>query len=220
MRNMLIAAALSVFLAAPALAQTGEVYKIGNGVTSPVLIREVKPVYSKAAMDRKVQGMVTVNAVILEDGTVGDVTVKKSLDPDLDAEAIRATKQWKFKPGTKDGAPVPVEVSIELSFALRDGPTYEVGAGVTPPVLIKEVKPKYTEGGMRRRVQGSVELSAVVLEDGSVGGVTVTKPLDDELDQQAVAAAKQWKFKPGTVDGKPVRVRVTLELTFSLRDKR
>ena len=55
-----------MFLAGPALAQTGEVYKIGNGVTSPVLIREVKPVYTKAAMDRKVQGMVEVNAVILE----------------------------------------------------------------------------------------------------------------------------------------------------------
>ena len=149
------------------------------------------------------------------------MTVKKSLDPDLDAEAIRATKQWKFKPGTKDGAPVPVEVSIELSFTLRDGPTYEVGAGVTPPVLIKEVEAEVsTEGGMRRRVQGLVEIAAVVLEDGTVGDVTVTKPLDDELDQQAVDAAKQWKFKPGTEDGKPVNVQVNLELTFTLRDKR
>lgn len=220
MRKMLIAAALSVFLAGPALAQTGEVQKVGNGVTSPVLIREVKPGYTKAAMDRKVQGTVEVTAVILADGSVGDVTVKKSLDPDLDAEAIRATKQWKFKPGTKDGTPVPVEVSIELSFTLRDGPTYTVGAGVVAPVVLKEVKPQYTEGAMRRRVQGSVGLQAVVQQDGTVGNVSITKPLDDELDQQAVAAAKQWTFKPGTLGGKPVKVQVNLELTFTLRDKR
>jgi TonB family protein len=216
-RKMLIAAALSVFLAGPALAQTGEVYKPGNGVTTPVLLREVKPTYPKAAMDRNVQGTVEVNAVILADGTVGDVTVKKSLDPDLDAEAIRATKQWKFKPGTKDDKPVPVEVSIELSFALRDGPTYKVGPGVIAPVLMKEVKPKYTEGAMRRKVQGLVEVAAVVLPNGTVGDVRVTKSLDEELDQQAVAAAKQWTFKPGTKDGKPVAVQVTIELTFTKR---
>ena len=220
MRSMLIAAAFSVFLAGPALAQTGEVYKIGNGVTPPVLTREVKPVYTKAAMDRKVQGTVEVNAVILADGTVGDVTVKKSLDPDLDAEAIRAAKQWKFKPGTKDGAPVPVEVSIELSFTLRDGPTYKVGAGVSAPVLVKEVKPKYTEGAMRRKVQGLVEVEAVILPDGTVSDVRVTKSLDEELDQEAVSAAKQWTFKPGTLGGKPVAVQVNIELTFALRDKR
>jgi TonB family protein len=189
-------------------------------VTSPVLIREVKPTYTKAAMDRKVQGTVEVNAVILADGTVGDVTIKKSLDPDLDAEAIRAAKQWKFKPGTKDGEPVPVEVSIELSFTLRDGPTYKIGAGVSAPVLMKEVKPKYTEGAMRRKVQGTVEVEAVILPDGTVGDVRVTKPLDEELDQQAVAAAKQWTFKPGIKDGKPVAVQVNIELTFTLRDKR
>jgi TonB family protein len=145
---MLMLAALSTVLASPALAQTGEVQKPGNGVTTPVLIREVKPAYPKAAMDRKVQGVVEVKAVVLADGTVGDVTVKKSLDPDLDAEAIRAAKQWKFKPGTKDGEPVPVEVSIELSFTLRDGPTYKVGAG--PRQGGAPQLPRLGQGGRRQ----------------------------------------------------------------------
>jgi len=219
-RNMLIAAAFSVFVAGPALAQTGQVYQIGNGVTSPVLVREVKPTYTQAAMDRKVQGTVEVSAVILADGTVGDVTVKKSLDPDLDVQAVRAAKQWKFKPGTKDGEPVAVEVTIELSFTLRDGPTYTVDAGVIAPVVTKEVKPKYTEGAIRRRVQGSVGIQAVVLKDGTVGTVRVTRPLDEELDQEAVTAAKQWTFRPGTKDGKPVNVQVNIELTFTLKDRR
>lgn len=119
MQHMLAVALLSVAMAGSGLAQTGEIHTIGNGVTSPRLIKEVKPNYTKAAMDRKVEGMVEVEAVILRDGTVGDVTVTKSLDTDLDQEAVKATKQWRFKPGTKDGKAVAVRVQIELTFTLR-----------------------------------------------------------------------------------------------------
>jgi len=115
---MLIAAALSVALAGGGLAAQDQVYEIGNGVRSPVLIKEVKPKYTEAALRRKVQGVVELTAVILKDGNVGDTTVKRSLDEDLDQEAIKAVKQWQFKPGTKDGEPVNVQVFIELSFTL------------------------------------------------------------------------------------------------------
>jgi TonB family protein len=216
-RNMLIVAAVSVFLAGPALAQTGEVYKPGNGVTSPVLVREVKPTYTKAAMDRKVQGMVELTAVILADGTVGDVAVKKSLDPDLDAEAIRAAKQWKFKPGTKDGAPVPVEVNIELSFALRDGPSYKIGAGVTAPVVIKEVHPNYPQSAKAEGVKGIVEMEGTVELDGTITGIRVTRTLDSRLDEEAVKAFRQWRFRPGQRDGVAVRVSVNVEMTFNVK---
>jgi TonB family protein len=216
-RNMLMLAALSTVLASPALAQTGEVQKPGNGVTTPVLIREVKPTYPKAAMDRKVQGVVEVKAVVLADGTVGDVTVKKSLDPDLDAEAIRAAKQWKFKPGTKDGEPVPVEVSIELSFTLRDGPTYKVGAGVTAPVLVKEVHPNYPDSVRAEGVKGTIEMEGIVEPDGTVSGIRVTRALDPRLDEEAVKAFRQWRFRPGQKDGAAVRVQVTVEISFTVR---
>lgn len=53
------------------------------------------------------------------DGAVGDVAIKRSLDPDLDGEAVKATKQWRFRPGTKDGEPVAVQVMIELTFTLK-----------------------------------------------------------------------------------------------------
>jgi len=98
---------------------------------------------------------------------------------------------------------------------------YQVGNGVRAPQLIKEVKPNYTEGAMRRKVAGLVEMKVVVLADGTVGDdVTITRSLDDELDQQAIIAVKQWTFKPGTKDDKPVRVQVNIEMTFTLRDKR
>lgn len=118
MRSILTVTAVAMTLVGAPAAQD-PVYKVGEGIKSPVLVKEVKPNYTKAAMDRKVEGTVEVDAVILKDGTVGEVTVKRSLDEDLDQEAVKATKQWKFRPGTKDGEPVAVQVFIELTFRLR-----------------------------------------------------------------------------------------------------
>ena len=106
---------------------------------------------------------------------------------------------------------------MATGVAAQDQDVYKPGNGVTAPVLIKEVKPNYTEGAMRRKVQGTVELSAVVTKDGDVGGVSVIQSLDPELDEEAIKAAKQWRFRPGTKDGKPVNVQVSIVLTFTLK---
>ena len=99
----------------------GGVYRPGNGVTVPVLLREVKPAYTAEAMRAKVQGTVLVECVVLPDGSVGNVQILKSLDSSfgLDQEAIKAAKQWRFRPGVRQGEPVPVLITIELSFTLR-----------------------------------------------------------------------------------------------------
>jgi len=88
---------------------------------TPVLTKEVAPVYTAEAKEKRIQGVVRVDAVVLTDGTVGEVTVTKSLDQKygLDEQAITCVKQWQFKPGTKDGKPVDVRVSIEVSFTLK-----------------------------------------------------------------------------------------------------
>ena len=93
----------------------------GTGVLTPRLLREVTPKYTAEAMRAKVQGIVLVEAVVLPDGTVGDVTVIRSLDRvfGLDEEAIKAARQWRFLPGTRFGEPVAVLVTIELTFTLR-----------------------------------------------------------------------------------------------------
>ena len=97
------------------------VYNISDpGVKAPVVVREVKPQYTDDAKSRKVQGSVELEEVITSDGSVReDVRVVKSLDPDLDAQAVTAAKQWQFKPGTKDGKPVDVLVRIEMTFTLK-----------------------------------------------------------------------------------------------------
>ena len=99
----------------------GGVYQPGNGVESPRPIREVQPRYTAEAMRAKVQGEVWLEAVVLPDGTVGDVRVVRSLDRNfgLDEEAIRAAKQWRFIPGSRFGEPVAVLVTLAISFTLR-----------------------------------------------------------------------------------------------------
>ena len=97
------------------------VYKPGNGVTQPRLVKEVKPNYTREAMQAKIQGIVRMTAVVLVDGTVGDVEVTQSLDSEhgLDDEAVRSLKQWLFEPGQKGGEAVAVEIEVEMSFKLK-----------------------------------------------------------------------------------------------------
>lgn len=96
---------------------------------------------------------------------------------------------------------------------------YEPGSGVVMPAVVREVTPGYTAAAKANRIQGSVLLSIVVQADGTIGNVEVTRSLDTKygLDQAAVAAAKQWTFTSGTKDGKPVAVRLEIEMTFTLR---
>jgi TonB family protein len=92
-------------------------------------------------------------------------------------------------------------------------------AGVTLPKLVSEVKPKYTPEAMQARIEGTVVMSVVVRTDGTTGDIEVTKSLDAQygLDKQAVGALSQWRFEPGRKDGKPVPVRVTVEMQFKLK---
>jgi protein TonB len=102
--------------------EASRVYPMGEGVTSPILVREVKPEYTREAREAGIQGTVTMDVVVVPDGTVDDeVKVTRSLDRKygLDEQAVKAVKQWTFKPGTKDGKPVAVRVSIEMSFTLK-----------------------------------------------------------------------------------------------------
>ena len=97
------------------------VERANNGVISPRLVKDSKPNYTSAAKKAGISGTVHLEAVVLPNGKVGDVRVTRSLDREhgLDEEAVKTVKKWKFKPGTKDGVPVPVIVAVEMSFTLR-----------------------------------------------------------------------------------------------------
>ena len=109
----------------------------------------------------------------------------------------------------------PMSGATQAEVVYAPGPA----SGVTVPRVVKEVRPQYTARAMQKKIQGSVWLSCVVSTGGKIVEVKVTKSLDDEfgLDQEAIKAASQWEFEPGKKDGTPVAVRVTIELTFTLR---
>jgi TonB family protein len=123
-------------------------------------------------------------------------------------------------PGT-NAAPAATAASGHTSpESAQDKPkAYRPGGDVKPPRLVSEVKPNYTPEAMEARIQGSLKLEAVVLDTGDVGDVEVTQSLDDiyGLDNEAVKALKQWRFEPGTKDGKPVAVLIEVEMSFTLK---
>lgn len=115
-----LAAAIAVVASFVAI-QAQEVYKTGNGVVAPVPIHQVKAEYTPEALAARIAGTVTLDTIVKADGTVGDVRVATSLDDvlGLDQQAVKAVKQWRFRPGTKDGKAVAVSVTIEIRFTLK-----------------------------------------------------------------------------------------------------
>ena len=110
---------IGVLLLTGAVAAQEVVYRPGDGVTLPVVTKEVRPNYTSEAMSARIQGVVALDVVVKADGKVGDVTVAESLDTGLDGEAVKAVKQWEFKPGTKDSKDVAVQVQINIRFTLK-----------------------------------------------------------------------------------------------------
>jgi periplasmic protein TonB len=96
----------------------GGAYRIGGGVSAPIPIFQPEPEYSEEARKAKWQGTVMLSLVVDENGKAVGIKVTKSLGLGLDEKAIEAVQKWRFKPGTKDGKPVPVIASVEVNFRL------------------------------------------------------------------------------------------------------
>jgi protein TonB len=96
----------------------GPVYGIGNGVSSPTPIRRPAPQYTAAAMKARLQGIAVVTCVVRPDGACSDIRIVKSLEG-LDEQAIANAKQWRFRPGMRQGEAVPVQVTLEIEFNIR-----------------------------------------------------------------------------------------------------
>jgi protein TonB len=93
-----------------------------------------------------------------------------------------------------------------------------IDADVAAPQATIRVDPKYTPDAMRAQIQGMVAIEVIVSPEGEVSAVRVTRSLDTEfgLDEEAVKAARQWKFLPGTYQGQPLPVRAMIEMEFRL----
>jgi len=96
----------------------GGPFRVGGGVTAPVVLHKVEPEYSEEARKAKYQGTVLLYIEVDSSGRATNIHVQRSLGLGLDEKAIEAVKQWKFKPGYKDGKPVTVAATIEVNFRL------------------------------------------------------------------------------------------------------
>jgi TonB family protein len=102
-----------------AAAQDSPIYRASEpGVTAPFILFKVDPAYTQEARDAKVQGTVVLRVVIDQQGLAQDIAIERSLDTGLDQKAIEAIRQWRFRPGMKDNAPVRVSAVIEINFKL------------------------------------------------------------------------------------------------------
>jgi TonB family protein len=93
---------------------------------------------------------------------------------------------------------------------------YRVGNGITPPRLIFKMEPQYTEEARAAKFQGTVLLFVVIQPDGRASDVRVQRSLGLGLDEKAIEAVQQWRFKPGEKDGVAVPVQATIEVNFRL----
>lgn len=118
-RAAIAVAALALIFPIAMVHAQGQVHNIGNGVSQPSIIHKVEPEYTQEAKDAGIEGAVFLRVEITAEGYARNMQVKKSLDPGLDANAITAISQWRFKPGMKDGEPVAVYANIEVNFHLK-----------------------------------------------------------------------------------------------------
>jgi TonB family protein len=104
---------------------------------------------------------------------------------------------------------------VQIVAAQTTERIYHIGEqGVTPPRVLSKTGPAYTDEARNAKIEGVVVLSLEIDTDGLSQNIQVVKSLDGGLDQSAVAAVQQWRFKPGEKDGKPVWVAAKIEVNF------
>jgi len=88
-----------------------------------------------------------------------------------------------------------------------------------PPLAVSAPSPEVSEkeAGKRKKGEKGVSVLSVIVEpDGSTSHIRVIKPVGYGLDEKAIEAVKTWKFKPATLNGKPVAVQIAVEIKFRL----
>ena len=158
------------------------------------LLRRVAHLAKEVPMSRRSVHLTTASAAaaLLLVGAAG-----ASAFPFGDAPPKAAAKAAPAKPAPDDGI-------------------YKVGGDVKEPVEIHRVQPVYPEEARENRIQGRVVIQAVIDEKGNVKRAEAVESPDPVLTEAALAAVKQWTYKPATKNGKPVKVFFTVTVAFKL----
>jgi TonB family protein len=189
-----------------------------NPAVSPsaVLRYTAPPLYSDEALQRRVEGVVVVEARVDNRGRAHDLHVVRGLGFGLDENALLAVRSWEFLPSRADTTAV---VRVDVEFSLETAELNEmiandmvtlVGPDVVAPRIVHRVDARYPAGGELRG--GTVVLDAVIQDDGVPRVLRVVRSLSWEMDEVAIAALEQWRFTPAEREGAPVKVRMNVEM--------
>ena len=222
----------------PPIDDTGALQRLADGDSEP--IREIRvlepvttgrevppsvaeyttpPLYSDEARRGGIEGVVVAQARIDAAGHVSDTRIVSGPGVGLNQNALVALRQWRFRPGTRDGVAVPMNVEIDIGFTLRNDTINAqiandmvslVGPDVTPPKAVRVVNLRPRRVG----ATGTVLLDVVLLENGTPRIVRVLRSLGPEADDMAVRAFEQWRFSPAQKDGRPIKVRMNAAVRF------
>lgn len=219
------------------------VYSPGNGIPAPIVIERAAAVYPDNSAIGAIENVSILSMVIDSDGIPSKIQVVHSGGADFDTAAINAVKQSTFAPGTLNGRPVPVNIFVRTRFFNDKRIAYPrilnhyypngassqaAGANGLPSRLTisqgydKPPVPTYIQSAplsdqaRAEKFQGVVLVSVLVTEDGLPTDLRVEKSIGHGLDEKAIEAVGQYRFKPAMKDGKPVAVRVKIEVNFRL----
>jgi TonB family protein len=190
--------------------------RVRPGVMEGNLISKVDPVYPEIAKAAHVQGIVVLHAVISKTGDVEDLHVISGA-PMLTASAIEAVKQWRYKPYLLNGQPTEVETTINVNYTLA-GAAKPQGSNDSMPMVIYKVDPEFSAEARQAKIGGVVLIGLVVNSQGVPENLRVLRAVGHGLDEQAVEAVKQYKFKPAMEDGNPVAKEINVEVNFKTMD--
>ncbi|HYL74248.1 MAG TPA: energy transducer TonB [Bryobacteraceae bacterium] len=97
---------------------------------------------------------------------------------------------------------------------VKQQPPYRIGGDVTAPVVVYKTEPQYSDEARIATMEGTATIAAVVGEDGVPRDLRVTRPLGLGLDDKALTAAQNWRFRPGMKAGLAVPVSATIQVNF------
>lgn len=186
------------------------VFRVGGGVSAPSLIGKVEPEYSEQARMAQCQGTVVLRLEVDPDGRPANVRVVRGLGLGLDENAIEAVRKWQFKPGYKDGQPVTVEATVQVSFRVST-PWRVTRLEYTTDAPVKPV-PSSLRLPLACKQPGTVSVSFDLSADGTPGNLGILKADHPALGEDAVSSIQSWKFQPARQNGIAVAASAKVDL--------
>jgi TonB family protein len=192
-----------------------------NELSEKPEIIEATPIYYPLDLKRKYGSKkFQVKVVIDEQGKVLFPKIIESNIPELDRIIMATITKWRFTPpkkATGEACPIIVNLPILLECEEIEKETWEIQEVDVPPRVIEASPPRYPAEYARQRITGTVILQFIVDENGRPADIKIVSLTHKGFADAAIEAAKNYKFSPAYYQGKPVKVRAKLPITFGMR---